>query len=85
MYANVFEIVSNFSVMIRTFYADHVRFYSSNGLPFVMGTAGGDRARMREVAQAAGVYAILPSAAGEQVRFRLQSVMKETVKWQGCS
>ncbi|GIL50196.1 hypothetical protein Vafri_6323 [Volvox africanus] len=45
---------------------DHVRFYSANGLPFVMGTAGGDRVRMREVAEAASVYAVLPSPAGEQ-------------------
>ncbi|EFJ44438.1 hypothetical protein VOLCADRAFT_106419 [Volvox carteri f. nagariensis] len=45
---------------------DHVRFYTANGLPFVMGTAGGNRAGMREVAEAAGVYAVLPSPAGEQ-------------------
>ncbi|KXZ52563.1 hypothetical protein GPECTOR_9g607 [Gonium pectorale] len=45
---------------------DHVRFYAANGLPFVMGTAGGDRRRVHEMVAAAGVYAVLPSPAGEQ-------------------
>ncbi|GLC46479.1 hypothetical protein PLESTM_001879900 [Pleodorina starrii] len=45
---------------------DHVRLYSANGVPFIMGTTGGDVTRMREIAEAAGVYAVLPSVAGAQ-------------------
>ncbi|PNW71487.1 hypothetical protein CHLRE_16g656300v5 [Chlamydomonas reinhardtii] len=45
---------------------DHVRLYADNGLPFVMGTMGGDRDRMRAYVEEKGVYAVLPSAAGEQ-------------------
>ncbi|GFR50212.1 hypothetical protein Agub_g12389 [Astrephomene gubernaculifera] len=45
---------------------DHAQFYADNGLPFIMGTTGGDRQRMREAVEAAGVYAVLPSLAGEQ-------------------
>lgn len=49
-------------------FADHVRLYADNGVPFVMGTMGGDRDRMRAYVEEKGVYAVLPSAAGEQVR-----------------
>ncbi|KAG2492910.1 hypothetical protein HYH03_008824 [Edaphochlamys debaryana] len=45
---------------------DHAQLYASNGLPFVMGTLGGDRAKIRQVVEEAGVYAVLPTPEGDQ-------------------
>ena len=47
--------------------ADNARFYGSNGLPFVMGTTGGDRQQLLEDTKAADVYAIIAPQMGKQV------------------
>jgi 4-hydroxy-tetrahydrodipicolinate reductase len=47
---------------------DNAEFYASRGLSFVMGTTGGDAARVAAAAQAApGVYAVVSPQMGKQV------------------
>jgi hypothetical protein len=46
---------------------DNAEFYARNGVPFVMGTTGGDRARVAAAAEAAGVYAVVAPQMGKQV------------------
>ena len=46
--------------------AGNARFYGTNGLPFVMGTTGGDRQQLLEDTKAAGVYAIIAPQMGKQ-------------------
>ena len=48
--------------------ADNAEFYARNGVPFVMGTTGGDRAKVAAAAEAAGVYAVASPQMGKQVR-----------------
>ena len=45
----------------------NAEFYASNGVPFVMGTTGGDRAAVAAAAEAAGVYAVVAPQMGKQV------------------
>ena len=47
--------------------ADNAQFYARNGVPFVMGTTGGDREQMMADTQAAGVYAVIAPQMGKQV------------------
>lgn len=42
-------------------------YYSSKGLNFVVGTTGGDRERMHEAAEEAGVYAVIAPNMGKQI------------------
>jgi 4-hydroxy-tetrahydrodipicolinate reductase len=46
---------------------DNAEFYARNGVPFVMGTTGGDRAAVAAAAEAAGVYAVVAPQMGKQV------------------
>ncbi|KIZ03068.1 hypothetical protein MNEG_4890 [Monoraphidium neglectum] len=46
---------------------DNAEFYARNGVPFVMGTTGGDRAKVAAAAEAAGVYAVVAPQMGKQV------------------
>ncbi|KAI8465458.1 MAG: dihydrodipicolinate reductase [Monoraphidium minutum] len=46
---------------------DNAQFYADNGVPFVMGTTGGDRAKVAAAADAAGVYAVVAPQMGKQV------------------
>jgi hypothetical protein len=47
--------------------AENVEFYASNGVPFVVGTTGGDREKLLRDAQAAGSYAVIAPQMGKQV------------------
>ena len=47
--------------------ADNGSFYARNGIPFVMGTTGGDRQKLLEETEAAGVYAVIAPQMGKQV------------------
>eukprot|EP00878_Enallax_costatus_P019729 GHUV01020822.1.p1 GENE.GHUV01020822.1~~GHUV01020822.1.p1 ORF type:complete len:287 (+),score=58.97 GHUV01020822.1:464-1324(+) len=46
---------------------DNAQFYADNGVPFVMGTTGGDPKKVAEAAEAAGVYAVVSPQMGKQV------------------
>lgn len=48
--------------------SDNAAFYAANGIPFVMGTTGGDQARLLETARNGGVYAVIAPQMGKQVR-----------------
>eukprot|EP00891_Asterochloris_glomerata_P004363 jgi/Astpho2/4363/e_gw1.00066.17.1_t len=45
---------------------DNGSFYARNGIPFVMGTTGGDRQKLLEETRAAGVYAVIAPQMGKQ-------------------
>jgi 4-hydroxy-tetrahydrodipicolinate reductase len=47
--------------------ADNAQFYAENGVPFVMGTTGGDPQKVAAAAEAAGVYAVVSPQMGKQV------------------
>lgn len=47
--------------------AENAKFYGDNGLPFVMGTTGGDRAQLASDTEASGVYAVIAPQMGKQV------------------
>lgn len=47
--------------------ADNARFYCAAGLPFVMGTTGGDRAQLLEDVKASNNYAVIAPNMGKQV------------------
>lgn len=49
------------------FSPDNARFYAANGVPFVMGTTGGDRDALISETKAAGVYAVIAPQMGKQV------------------
>jgi 4-hydroxy-tetrahydrodipicolinate reductase len=48
-------------------FADNAQFYADNGVPFVMGTTGGDPQKVAAAAEAAGVYAVVSPQMGKQV------------------
>lgn len=48
--------------------ADNGAFYALNNVPFVMGTTGGDREKLMQDVEAAGVYAVIAPQMGKQVR-----------------
>ncbi|KAH8959591.1 hypothetical protein BDL97_06G084600 [Sphagnum fallax] len=45
----------------------NAEFYCSRGLPFVMGTTGGDRNKLVKDVEASGVYAVIAPQMGKQV------------------
>ena len=49
--------------------ADNARFYCHNGVPFVMGTTGGDREQLLADTQASGTYAVIAPNMGKQVGY----------------
>ena len=53
--------------MLPPFPPDNARFYASNGVPFVMGTTGGDRDALVADATASGAYAVIAPQMGKQV------------------
>lgn len=63
---------------------DNARFYCDNGLPFVMGTTGGDReALLRDVA-ASGCYAVIAPNMGKQI-VAFQTMMETmAAQFPGC-
>ncbi|KAL3764741.1 hypothetical protein ACHAW5_011292 [Stephanodiscus triporus] len=46
---------------------DNAIFYASNDLPFVMGTTGGDRARLAEDVTSRGAFAVIAPNMGKQI------------------
>ncbi|MCO5566456.1 hypothetical protein L7F22_020133 [Adiantum nelumboides] len=46
---------------------ENVEFYSRRGVPFVMGTTGGDRERLLKTVRDSGVYAVIAPQMGKQV------------------
>ena len=48
--------------------ADNARFYGASGVPFVMGTTGGDREALMRDVEAAGVSAVIAPQMGKQAR-----------------
>ncbi|EFJ20760.1 hypothetical protein SELMODRAFT_108503, partial [Selaginella moellendorffii] len=46
---------------------DNAEFYCKHGLPFVMGTTGGDREKLLDVARKSGIYSIIAPQMGKQV------------------
>ena len=46
---------------------DNALFYCENGVPFVMGTTGGDRARLLEDVRRSGNWAVIAPQMGKQV------------------
>lgn len=57
----------SFTIKRRMPGADNVEFYAHNGIPFVVGTTGGDREKLLQDAQAAGSYAVIAPQMGKQV------------------
>jgi 4-hydroxy-tetrahydrodipicolinate reductase len=50
---------------------DNAAFYCENGLPFVMGTTGGDRTRLAETVEKSGIAAVIaPNMAKQIVAFQ---------------
>lgn len=47
--------------------ADNAVFYCQNKIPFVMGTTGGDRHKLLQDTNDAGVYAVIAPQMGKQV------------------
>jgi 4-hydroxy-tetrahydrodipicolinate reductase len=47
--------------------ADNVAFYAHNGIPFVVGTTGGDREKLMQDAKAGNSYAVIAPQMGKQV------------------
>lgn len=47
--------------------ADNGAFYALNGVPFVMGTTGGDREKLLRDVTESGVYAVIAPQMGKQV------------------
>ena len=55
------------SFLITCIIADNAEFYCKRGLPFVMGTTGGDRDRLFKTVKESGVYAVIAPQMGKQV------------------
>ena len=53
--------------LITCVIADNAEFYCKRGLPFVMGTTGGDRDRLFKTVNESGVYAVIAPQMGKQV------------------
>lgn len=54
-------------VALVTCYADNAELYCKVGVPFVMGTTGGDRERLYKTVKDSNVYAIISPQMGKQV------------------
>ncbi|KAK0579122.1 hypothetical protein LWI29_021470 [Acer saccharum] len=68
--ASVFDEHPNMIVVDYTVPAavnDNVELYSKVGVPFVMGTTGGDRDRLYKTAENSKVYAVISPQMGKQV------------------
>lgn len=61
-----------FGRLFRCFSGDltgNAEFYCSRGLPFVMGTTGGDREKLIEDVLKSGVYSVIAPQMGKQVGY----------------
>ena len=54
-------------IALVTCYADNVELYCKVGVPFVMGTTGGDRERLYKTLKDSKVYAVISPQMGKQV------------------
>ena len=48
--------------------AENAELYSKSGVPFVMGTTGGDRDLLYKTVQEANLYAVISPQMGKQVK-----------------
>lgn len=72
------------SITELPYHADNAIFYCENQLPFVMGTTGGDREKLLEDAQKAGVYAVIAPNMGKQI-VAFQTMMESMAEqFPGC-
>lgn len=64
-------------------HADNVEFYAHNGVPFVVGTTGGDREKLLADAESASCYAVIAPQMGKQVCTHptVQSVSRALSCW----
>jgi hypothetical protein len=60
--------------------AENVEFYTRNGIPFVVGTTGGDREKLMQVARDSNCYAVIAPQMGKQACFGPFS-HHNNVKW----
>jgi 4-hydroxy-tetrahydrodipicolinate reductase len=58
---------------------DNAEFYCKNGLPFVMGTTGGDRAALMETVQNSDIAAVIAPNMGKQI-VAFQAMMEYAAK-----
>jgi 4-hydroxy-tetrahydrodipicolinate reductase len=58
---------------------DNAEFYCKNALPFVMGTTGGDRARLMETVQSSDIAAVIAPNMGKQI-VAFQAMMEYAAK-----
>ncbi len=61
--------------------ADNGRFYAASGLPFVMGTTGGDREALLRDVRAAGVSAVIAPQMGKQARLAVSAACMHACAW----
>ncbi|WPT13188.1 Putative 4-hydroxy-tetrahydrodipicolinate reductase 1 [Picochlorum sp. SENEW3] len=63
---------------------ENALFYCENGIPFVMGTTGGDRDKLLEDVAASGVYAVIAPNMGKQI-VAFQTMMESMAEeFPGC-
>ena len=63
---------------------ENALFYCENGIPFVMGTTGGDREKLIEDVAASGVYAVIAPNMGKQI-VAFQTMMESMAEqFPGC-
>ena len=55
------------SVKFMSWYTDNAALYSKVGVPFVMGTTGGDRELLYKTVGDSNVYAVISPQMGKQV------------------
>lgn len=53
--------------MLFFMFADNAELYAKVGVPFVMGTTGGDRDRLYKTVADSNVYAVISPQMGKQV------------------
>lgn len=64
--------------------ADNAKFYSNTGLPFVMGTTGGDREQVIRDVEASGVYAVVAPNMGKQIVAFQTMIEMMAERFPGC-
>ena len=65
-------------------FPDNANFYCENGLPFVMGTTGGDRTKLMEDVEKSGVYAVIAPNMGKQIVAFQTMVEMMADRFPGC-
>jgi len=64
--------------------AENALFYIRNGLPFVMGTTGGDRSQLLHDVEDSGVYSVIAPNMGKQIVAFQTMVEMMAEKFPGC-